>query len=127
MAELVIPRMNLDMIVVQGTSTADLERGPGHYAGTAFPWQDHGRVGIAGHRTTYLHPFWSLDKLQKGDQVILKTKYGTYRYSVTGSEVIDPADNSVLDQTTRPTLVLTTCTPRFSAAQRLIVFADRET
>ena len=124
-AEIVIPRMNLDMIVVQGTSTLDLEKGPGHYTGTADPWDPHGRVGIAGHRTTYLAPFWSLDKLGPGDAVILRTKYGTYHYDVTGSRTISPSDASVLDQTARPTLVLTTCTPRFSASERLIVFANR--
>ena len=124
-AEILIPRMNLDMVVVQGTGTLDLEKGPGHYTQTADPWDAHGRVGIAGHRTTYLAPFWSLDKLTVGDAVILRTKYGTYHYDVTGSRTISPSDASVLDQTTRPTLVLTTCTPRFSASERLIVFADR--
>jgi sortase A len=117
--------MNLDVIVVQGTSTLDLEKGPGHYTDTADPWDPHGRVGIAGHRTTYLAPFWSLDKLGPGDAVILRTKYGTYHYDVTGSRTISPSDASVLDQTARPTLVLTTCTPRFSASERLIVFANR--
>jgi sortase A len=82
-------------------------------------------VGIAGHRTTYLAPFWSLDKLGPGDAVILRTQYGTYHYDVTGSRTIAPSDASVLDQTARPTLVLTTCTPRFSASERLIVFANR--
>ncbi|MDP9243427.1 MAG: sortase [Actinomycetota bacterium] len=124
-AELVIPRMSLDIMVVEGTSTLDLEKGPGHYSRTADPWDSHGRVGIAGHRTTYLAPFWSLDKLGPGDDVILRTKYGTYHYAVTGSRTISPLDASVLDQTTQPTLVLTTCTPRFSASQRLVVFADR--
>ena len=124
-AEIVIPRMDLDMIVVQGTDTLDLEKGPGHYTGTADPWDTHGRVGIAGHRTTYLAPFWSLDKLGQGDAVILRTRYGTYHYDVTGSRTISPSDSSVLDQTARPTLVLTTCTPRFSASERLIVFANR--
>jgi sortase A len=117
--------MNLDMIVVQGTNTVDLKKGPGHYTETADPWDAHGRVGIAGHRTTYLAPFWSLDKLGPGDDVILRTKYGTYRYDVTASRTIAPSDATVLDQTARPTLVLTTCTPRFSASERLIVFANR--
>jgi sortase A len=124
-AELLIPRMSLDIMVVEGTSTLDLEKGPGHYSQTADPWDAHGRVGIAGHRTTYLAPFWSLDKLGPGDDIILRTKYGTYHYNVTGSRTISPSDSSVLDGTTQPTLVLTTCTPRFSASQRLVVFADR--
>src|SRR5439155_10354502 len=71
-----IPRLGLDMVVVEGTSTSDLQKGPGHYADTAFPWDPHGRVGIAGHRTTYLHPFWSLDKLNRGDLIELRTRFG---------------------------------------------------
>jgi sortase A len=82
-------------------------------------------VGIAGHRTTYLHPFWSLDKLQKGDLVRLVTEFGSFDYHVTGRAVVSPADQTILSQTSTATLVLTTCTPRFSASHRLIVFASR--
>src|SRR4029078_7721945 len=64
-----IPRIHLDMVVVNGTSTADLEKGRGHYIGSAYPWERRGAVAIAGHRTTYLHPFWSLDKLATGDLI----------------------------------------------------------
>jgi sortase A len=122
---LIIPRIDLDMVVVQGVDTASLQKGPGHYPGTAYPWDDHGRVGIAGHRTTYLHPFYSLNELRPGDPITIQTEYGTFRYEVTRSEIIAPSDGSVLDQTQRPTLVLTTCNPRYSAAQRLVVFANR--
>ena len=124
-AVLVIPRIDLNMVVVEGTDTESLKKGPGHYSDSAYPWQDHGRVAIAGHRTTYLHPFYSLDKLRPGDPIILKTEYGTFRYVVSRSFIIDPSDGSVLDQTNAPTLVLTTCNPRYSAAQRLIVTAHR--
>ena len=125
-----IPRIHLNMVVVQGTDTESLKKGPGHYVDTAFPWQPHGRVAIAGHRTTYLHPFYSLDAVQKGDPIVLMTEYGTFRYEVTGKYVtapdgILPDGSYVLDQTSRPTLALTTCNPRYSAAQRLIVIADR--
>jgi sortase A len=120
-----IPKIDVDYVVVEGTDTASLQKGPGHYTGTAYPWQDHGRVAIAGHRTTYLAPFWSLDKLREGDEIILATEYGIFHYRVTKTEVVLPTDTSVLDQTQRPTLVLTTCNPRFSAAQRLVVLADR--
>jgi sortase A len=82
-------------------------------------------VGIAGHRTTYLHPFYDLDKMREGDPIILETEYGTFRYVVTRVFVTPPSNASVLDQTKDPTLVLTTCNPRFSASQRLIVLADR--
>jgi sortase A len=125
-----IPRIHLDMVVVEGTDTEALERGPGHYEGTAFPWQPHGRVAIAGHRTTYLHPFYSLDALRRGDPIVLRTEYGTFTYEVTHTYVtapdgILPDGSYVLDQTRAPTLALTTCNPRYSAAQRLIVLADR--
>jgi len=120
-----IRRIHLDMVVVNGTSTTDLRKGPGHYLETAYPWEDTGRVGIAGHRTTYLHPFWSLDKLRRGDRIRLITEYGTFDYHVTGSRVILPSGVWVLKQTKKPTLVLTTCTPRFSASHRLVVFASR--
>jgi sortase A len=129
-AILVIPRIDLDAVVVEGTDTESLKKGPGHYTQTAYPWEDHGRVGIAGHRTTYGAPFWSLDRLRLGDPIILKTEYGIFRYVVTRTVItppsgVLPSGAHVLDQTQRPTLVLTTCNPRFSASQRLVVFADR--
>jgi sortase A len=122
---LVIPRIHLDMVVVQGVDTASLEKGPGHYPSSVFPWEDHGRVAIAGHRTTYLHPFWSLNEMRPGDGIKIETEYGTFRYRVTRVLTRSPWDRSVLDQTDQPSLVLTTCTPRFSASQRLVVLADR--
>ena len=122
---LVIPRIHLDMVVVQGVDTASLKKGPGHYPSSAFPWEDHGRVAIAGHRTTYLHPFWSLNEMRPGDAIKIETEYGTFRYRVTRVLTQSPWDRSVLDQTDQPSLVLTTCTPRFSASQRLVVLADR--
>lgn len=124
-AIIVIPKIDLDMVVVEGTDTESLKKGPGHYTQTAYPWEDHGRVGIAGHRTTYLHPFWSLDELEEGDRITLQTEYGIYNYRVTRQLIIQPSEGWVLDPTRRPTLVLTTCNPRFSASQRLVVFAER--
>lgn len=124
-AILQIPAIDLDYVVVEGTDTGSLKKGPGHYTQTAYPWEDSGRVGIAGHRTTYGAPFWSLNELQPGDEIVLATEYGIFDYRVTGSRIISPSDGSVLAQTKRPTLVLTTCTPRFSAAQRLVVIAHR--
>jgi len=125
-----IPKIDIDYVVVEGTDTEALKKGPGHYTETAYPWQDHGRVGIAGHRTTYLAPFWSLNELKPGDRIVLATEYGIFNYRVTRSVVtppsgILPSGASVLDQTEGPTLVLTTCNPRFSASTRLVVFADR--
>jgi sortase A len=121
-----IPRIDLDMVVVQGTDYESLKEGPGHYLDTADPWDPTGRVGIAGHRTTYLHPFFDLDRVQPGDTIQLQTAYGTFTYTVTHNFVMPEATAGVvLEQTKRPTLVLTTCNPRYASSQRLIVEADR--
>ncbi len=119
-----IPRIALDMVVVQGTDYTSLKSGPGHYVDTADPWDGTGRVGIAGHRTTYLHPFFNLDQVQPGDTIQLLTGFGTYTYAVTRNFVLPEAmAGVVLNQTTRPTLVLTTCNPKYASSQRLIVEA----
>jgi sortase A len=125
-----IPKIEIDLVVVEGTGTEALKKGPGHYTDTAYPWHDSGRVGIAGHRTTYGAPFWSLNELREGDRIVLATEYGIFDYRVARSVVtppsgILPSGDWVLAQTNQPTLVLTTCNPRFSAAERLIVIADR--
>jgi sortase A len=120
-----IPKLDLDLVVVEGTDTESLKKGPGHYSKTSYPWEDAGTTAIAGHRTTYGAPFWSLNELRTGDKIVLQTEYGIFEYRVTGSRIIEPSDGSVLEDTRRPTLVLTTCNPRFSSAERLIIFADR--
>lgn len=126
-AEIQIPSIGLDMMVVQGTDYPDLKLGPGHYVDTANPWDDTGRVGIAGHRTTYLHPFFSLDHVHTGDTITIRTEYGTFDYRVNRDPFVVPESGSgfVLDQTVQPTLVLTTCNPKYSSYQRLIVTAVR--
>jgi len=119
-----IPSVGIDFVVVQGVDYASLKKGPGHYPDTANPWDKTGRVGIAGHRTTYLHPFFNLDKVKAGDQIQLLTAYGTFTYSVTRNYVIPEAGSGiVLKQTAAPTLVLTTCNPKLASYQRLIVEA----
>ena len=133
-----IPKIDLDLIVVEGVEGEQLKKGPGHYPECddsfeppfctdfpeAFPGEK-GRVIVSGHRTTYGAPFWDLDKLAKGDEIITETKWGTFRYEVTGSEVVDDQDTSITVQVrSKRELVLTTCNPRFSAAQRLIVYSE---
>ena len=120
-----IPSIDVDYVVVEGTDYTSLKKGPGHYPDTADPWDGTGRVGIAGHRTTYLSPFYDLDRVAPGDEIVLLTGYGRFRYEVTRTFVIPSAGSGVvLEQTEEPTLVLTTCHPRFSSSQRLIVEAD---
>jgi len=119
-----IPSIGVDVVVVEGTDHTSLKKGPGHYPDTADPWDGTGRVGIAGHRTTYLAPFYDLDRVAVGDAIVLLTEYGRFAYEVTDTSVIPSAGSGVvLEQTRRPTLVLTTCHPRFSSAERLIVEA----
>jgi sortase A len=117
-----IPKIGVDKVMVQGTGTSDLQEGPGHYSATALPGQV-GNVAIAGHRTTYGAPFYNLDALVPGDLIILTTTWGTFSYAVTASEIVAPTNLSPLAPSTRATLTLTTCTPRFSASQRLVVMA----
>ncbi|TMM16400.1 MAG: class E sortase [Actinobacteria bacterium] len=117
-----IPRIGLDKAIVEGTDTADLRQGPGHYAGTPLPGQP-GNSAVAGHRTTYGAPFSRLDELRSGDQVVVITPQGTFRYNINRSLVVEPSDVSVIAPVNANELTLTTCTPRFSAARRLVVQA----
>ena len=128
-----IPRFGLSYhrVVVEGVSTTDLQLGPGHYPGTALPGQV-GNTVISGHRTTYGHPFWDADTLRPGDAIDLQVRDRIYRYRVTASHTVDPGDVAVTDPVpnhptataTRRLLTLTTCTPRFTAARRLIITAE---
>jgi sortase A len=121
-----IPETDLQAVVVQGTDVGSLTKGPGHYLESRDPWDRRGPTAIAGHRTTYGAWFWDLDKLERGDRIALYTERGTFRYRVTDSRIVYPTPDVARDvfRTTKNTsLVLTTCHPRFSAAQRLIVFA----
>ena len=118
----VIPRIGLDAVVVEGVGAAQLRGGPGHYAGTAVPGQA-GNAAIAGHRTTYAAPFSQLNLLRVGDPVYVLTTQGLFRYDVVSSQAVAPTDVSVLDPSATTELTLTTCTPRYSAAQRLVVMA----
>jgi sortase A len=123
-----IPKIGVSKVIVEGTSTTDLRQGPGHYgiAGegpvTPLPGQA-GNVGIAGHRTTYGAPFYNLNELAIGDPIVITTIQGVFTYDVTRSIEVSPSDVSVMDASTTPELTLTTCTPRFSASNRLIVQA----
>jgi sortase A len=117
-----IPKINIDKTVVQGVGTEDLKKGPGHYPQTPLPGQK-GNAAIAGHRTTYGHPFYDLDSLQPGDKIFVTTHEGAFEYDVDHSVVVSPHDVQVLDPTPDNLLTLTTCNPRFSASQRLIVIS----
>ncbi len=117
-----IPAIGLSMAIVEGTGTDQLRSGPGHYPATPLPGQA-GNAAIAGHRTTYLHPFGDLDRLRPGDPIDIVTLQGRFVYRVTEQLVVDPTEVGVVAPTPTPELTLTTCNPRYSARQRLVIHA----
>lgn len=122
-ARIKAPNMDgLDAVVVQGTDTSSLQKGPGHYPETVFPGQD-GTVGIAAHRTTYLAPFRHIDSVHTGDPITVEMPYATFTYRVQKTAIVDPSDVGVVDDVGYPRLVLSACHPLYSASQRYIVFA----
>lgn len=125
LTRLIIPKTGVDVVVVEGTSPSALRAGAGHYVATPLPGEE-GNVAIAGHRTTYGRPFHDNDKLRKGDVIILETPIGRHVYRmVRDPYVVDKADWTPIRNTPgRRTLTLTTCHPKGSAAQRLIVKAE---
>ena len=136
-----IPAIELTKMVVEGVGTEELKSGPGHYpscrSGFLRPfcseldevWPgEKGRVIVSGHRTTYDAPFWALNELRPGDRILTETRWGDFAYEVTTTEVVPPDSRDIANPaaTDAREMVLTTCNPRFSAAERLIVFASLE-
>ena len=119
---IVVPRLDLDMVFVNGTDSATLKKGPGLHPTTFMPGEGK-LVYIAGHRTTYLAPFARIDRLERGDRITLEMPYGTFVYSVTGHRIVDDQDLSVLRSRGREEVALQACHPRFFATQRYIVWA----
>jgi sortase A len=117
-----IPRIDLDIVIVQGTDTASLRKGPGHYKATSLPGQP-GTVAIAGHRSTYLAPFRRINEIQDGDEIRLEMPYAAFTYVVEKHEIVDPGDVEIIEPVGYERLVLTACHPLYSAAQRWAVFA----
>ncbi len=116
-----IPKLLVNTIVVQGTTLSALRAGSGHYVNTPLPCET-GNVAIAGHRTTYSHPFNQIDKLRPGDVVILDTPIGTCSYRVIKKPwAVTPYDWSVTRNLRGSFLTLTTCNPPGLATQRLVV------
>ena len=118
-----IPRIGVNFVVVKGTSTADLRGGPGIFSETPFPGVP-GTTAIAGHRTTYLAPFRHIDRLHAGNRILLRMPYARFTYTVTGKRVVAPTNvRAAIAEVGYSRLVLSACTPLFSAAKRLLVFA----
>ncbi len=123
--KIVIGKIGASFDVVQGTDEASLEKGPGHYPGTALPGLGQ-TVAIAGHRTTYLEPFRHIDQLAPGDPIVLKMPYGQFTYIVQYHKIVVPSALWVTNNVGYERLVLSACNPLYSAAQRIIVFARLE-
>ena len=118
-----IPALRLDTVVVEGITPSALRAGAGHYPQTPLPCEG-GNVAIAGHRTTYGRPFANVDQLKPGDTIELTTPIGGCVYQVSRAPfVVAPSELSVIDPTPERSLTLTTCHPKGSAAQRLIIRA----
>jgi sortase A len=118
-----IPKIGADFAYVEGTSRDDLKKGPGHYPGTPLPGTI-GNAAIAGHRTTYLHPFMDIDKLKPGDDIIIHDAVGgVFDYQMTQQLTVLPTAVYVVDNTPDAQLTLTACTPKGSASHRLVVKA----
>ncbi len=128
-----IPRLGKDYakVVFEGIRVPDLKRGPGHYPGTALPGQI-GNFVVSGHRTTYGAPFGRLDELRVGDRIVVETRDRWYTYRLAAEEVVSPRDVAVIlpvprrpdEKPTKALLTMTTCHPKYSAKQRLIVHAE---
>jgi sortase A len=116
------------LAVVEGVADDDLAKGPGRYPGSALPGRP-GNIALAGHRTTHAAPFAEIEALRPGDEIRLEDRQGTtWAYRVVEQRIVAPTDTSVIASDPlgngRPTLTLTTCHPRFSNRERLVVFAQ---
>lgn len=142
--EVRIPKIGVRKVLIHGArdGTSDLTKGPGLYQGRPFPGSG-APVAIAGHRTTYGAPFLNVDKLRRGDAIVVTMPYGRFTYTVQHTRIVDPKDWSILDygaaertaaarqrvgqsrrcNQTCEHLVLTACHPKYSAAQRIAVLA----
>jgi sortase A len=120
---IVIPKVGASYVVVKGTGVSELQSGPGLYTETAFPGVP-GTTAIAGHRTTYLAPFRNINLLRPGNHILLDMPYAHFTYTVIGQRVVLPTDvPAAVAQVGYTRLVLSACTPLFSASHRLLVYA----
>lgn len=120
--KITFPTLDRSYLVVEGTDNNDLRKGPGHYDDTPMPGRP-GTVGIAGHRTTHGAPFRTIDRLSRGDEVIVDTVDGRFVYEVEMQKIVAPTDLSVKERVAYDRLILSACHPLYSAAQRIVVFA----
>jgi sortase A len=118
-----VPRMGVNMLLVNGTDHDTLRKGPGRDERTFMPGENR-LVYIAGHRTTYLAPFSHIEKLRSGDRVTIEVPYGTFIYAVTRHRIVKSTDLSVLRSPRHEVVELQACHPRFFASHRYIAYAQ---
>jgi sortase A len=117
-----IPEIGLRSRLIQGATSSGLELGPAHYSETDLPGEG-GTVAIAGHRTTYLAPFRDINELKTGQTLTLTMPYGVFTYVVQKVQIVAPNAWWITNNAGYDRLVLSSCNPLFSAAQRIAVFA----
>lgn len=117
-----IPKLDLNMIVVNGTESTTLKKGPARHKGTFLPGEGK-LIYIAGHRTTYSAPFSDIDDLERGDRVWLELPYATVEYTIRNHRIVEAHELSVLRSRGREELALQACWPRFFASHRYIAYA----
>ena len=120
---LTILSANINHYVVFGATLNKLEYGPGYILGTSLPGSG-GNFAIAGHRTTYGAPFGNLDKTEVGDSILFQTNTNQYEYVITEVKIVSPEDTYVLGNFGDDRITLSTCHPKFSARQRLVVIGE---
>lgn len=118
-----IPKLGMEEVVFAGVDRDTLRSGPGHMTGTPLPGQP-GNAVLSGHRTTYGRPFYDVDLLEPGDRIEVETALGTHVYEVREMDIVLPTDVWVAGHRPGAWLTLTTCHPKFSARERLIVWAE---
>lgn len=123
-AFLTIPKIGIEgLVVYQGVDRDTLKNGPGHMASTALPGQPGNSV-LSGHRTTYGRPFFDFDLLELGDRVEVESTTGAHVYEVRDIQIVQPTDVWVTESRPGGWLTMTTCNPKFSARERLVVWAE---
>jgi sortase A len=119
-----IPRLGYYAAVKEGVGSGVLYSGPGHYPTTMWPGEP-GTVGVAAHNVYWIN----FPQLSRGDEIDIETRYGIYRYRVTGSQIVNPDDRSVLiPDSDGYHLTLTTCWPLWAGAfatKRYVIFTDQ--
>jgi sortase A len=117
-----IKKIKANFVLVNGTDAASLRKGPGIYDEVPFPGAP-GTTAIAGHRTTYRAPFRKINRLERGDEVVVEMPYGIFTYEIEKTRIVKPTALYVIKRVKYDRLVLSACHPLYSAARRFIVFA----